>query len=141
MRRSIVLVVLVSALAVGGCSDDAGGDLASFCAAVDELEANDPFADLDVASPGEMRTAFDQLSEGVERIADAAPDDLRPSADRYADTVDALIDHLRGADFDPRNLDTLRYRTAAADYEEAAVSVENAATAACDQDETSDAGE
>ncbi len=129
--RSVTLAVTVAALALSGCGADGGGDLASFCDAVDALEANDPFADLDVASPGEMRTAFDHLREGVQRIADAAPDELDASAGRYADTVDTLIDHLRAADFDPRNLDTLRYRTAAADYEEAAVSIENAATGSC----------
>lgn len=124
-------VVALTIAALGACSSDASGDLTSFCVAVDDLADNDPFAELDVASPEEMRDAFDRLQAGVQEIADDAPDDLRSRADRYADTVAQLIDQLRGAGFDPRQLDTLRYRTAARDYEEAAVSIENAAADAC----------
>lgn len=132
MTRRIAWSITV-ALAVGAaaCSDDGGGDLASFCEAVETLAGDDPFAELSVASPEEMRTAFDQLRDGVADIAAAAPDDLEGPADRYLDTVDVLIEQLRGAGYDPRDLDSLAYRTAASDYEAAAVSVENAAGAAC----------
>ena len=132
MRAGVFLAAaVVLSLPVGGCGDEADGDLASFCAAVDRLSADDPFEGLDVASPQEMRAAFDELRRGVDAIADAAPDDLEGRANRYLDAVDDLIDQLRGAGFDPRQLDTLRYRTATSDYEEAAVSIENAAENAC----------
>ncbi len=123
----------LSVAALAGCGDDGGGgDIASFCAAVDELADDDPFDGLDVASPQEMRAAFDELRAGVDAIARSAPADLESRTDRYLDSVDALMDQLRGTGYDPRQLDTLRYRTATNDYEEAAVSVENAADDACD---------
>lgn len=123
----------IAAIGAGACGDDAdgGGDLASFCDAVHSLAGDDPFASLDVASPAEMRTAFDRLRDGVADIAAAAPDDLEGRSGRYLDAVDDLIDQLRGAAFDPRDLDTLAYRAAASEYEAAAVSVENAAEQAC----------
>lgn len=125
-------VLALTAAGAASCGDDGGGgDLASFCDAVHALADDDPFAELSVASPEEMRTAFDQLRDGVAAIAASAPDDLGGASDRYLDTVDVLIDQLRGAGYDPRDLDTLAYRGAAADYEAAAVSIENAATEAC----------
>ena len=62
-----------------------------------------------------------------------ATDDLSFLSDRVrqALSVDELIDQLRGAGYDPRQLDTLRYGTATDAYEEAAVSIENAAQDAC----------
>lgn len=136
MRRSFAAIVAAAVgtgVVIGACSDgdSGGGDLAAFCASVTDLADNDPFADLDLASPEEMRAAFDDLRSGVDAIADDAPEDLEGRADRYLATVDELVDQLRGAGFDPRQLDTLRYRTAAADYEEAAISIENAAADAC----------
>lgn len=132
-RRPLALLaaIAVVTLGVASCSDDDSGDLATFCDAVHDLADNDPFADLSVASPEEMQTAFEQLRDGVAEIASAAPDDLRGRADRYLDAVDDLTAQLRGAAFDPRDLDSLAYRTAAADYEAAAVSIENAAGSAC----------
>lgn len=133
--RQVGVVSVAVALAVGLLSacgdDDNGGDVASFCSAVDALAADDPFAELAVASPQEMRAAFDELRDGVEAIARSAPDDVSGRADRYLDSVDELIDQLRGAGYDPRQLDTLRYGTATDAYEEAAVSIENAAEDAC----------
>lgn len=124
-------VALATAL-IGSCGDDeGGGDVASFCSAVEALAADDPFDELAVASPQEMRAAFDQLRDGVEDIARSAPDDLSGRADRYLESVDDLIDQLRGAGYDPRQLDTLRYGAATDAYEEAAVSIENAADDAC----------
>ncbi len=127
-----VAVALVLAASTGACTDGSSGDVASFCAAVQSLADDDPFAELEIASPQEMRTAFDRLRDGVADIADAAPDDLDGRSGRYLESVDELIDQLRGAGFDPRDLDTLDYRSATSEYEEAAVSIENAAADACD---------
>lgn len=124
-------IVAAAALLTSCGDDDGSGDVASFCEAVESLAADDPFGELAVASPQEMRAAFDELRDGVEAIARSAPDDLSGRADRYLDSVDALIDQLRGAGYDPRQLDTLHYGTATDAYEEAAVSVENAAEDAC----------
>lgn len=129
-RKLLGALVLVGLL--GGCGgDDEDGDLAAFCEAVADLEADDPFADLAIASPGEMRDAFAELADGVDRIADAAPAEVRTQAERYADGVEALRDELAGAGYDPTRVDQLRYGQAVAAYTEAAVSVDNATDALC----------
>lgn len=126
-----VALLAVAVLGVlGGCNDDEG-DTEAFCDAVDALERNDPFAELDIASPGEMAEAFDQLREGAGRIADHAPAEARSQARSYRDSVDELVDQLRGAGFDPTQVDALAYRQAAAEYQSAAVAVENAAGSLC----------
>lgn len=116
---------------VAGCGGDGGGDLASFCQAVEDLRRDDPFAELQIASPTDMRDAFAELADGVDRIADAAPTDARSQAERYADAVGALRDELAGAGYDPTEVDQLRYGQAVAAYTEAATSVGNTADAAC----------
>ncbi len=128
-RKRIGAVVLVSLLS--GCGGDGGGDVAAFCEAVVGLRDDDPFEELQVASPGEMRDAFAELAAGVDRIADAAPDEVGTQADRYADAVEALRDELAGAGYDPTRVDQLDYGQAVAAYTEAAVSVDNAADALC----------
>lgn len=134
-RAGIALVVAATLVAgLAGCgSDDNAGDVAAFCEAVTELQDEDPFAELEIASPGEMGAAFDRLDEGVDRIAETAPSEARRQAEAYQDAVDELIDQLRGAGFDPRNVDPLAYRAATDDYGDAAVSVsvDNAAAAVC----------
>ena len=132
----MLAVVAVAIVAVAGAllfawgrSD--GGDLASFCDAVEDLRADDPFEGLQVASPTDMRDAFAELAEGVDRIAEAAPADVRSQSQRYADAVDALRDELAGAGYDPTRVDQLRYGQAVAAYTEAATSVGNTADAVC----------
>lgn len=125
-------MLALAALLVGCGDDDGSGDPAAFCAAVDELRSNDPFAELAVASPGEMRDAFAALAEGAQRIADAAPEPARVQARRYAERIDVLRDELAGAGYDPRQVDVQRYADAVDDYREAATSLGNAADATCD---------
>ena len=128
--RSVGLSLVL--LAAGACAgDDGGGDMAAFCQAVEDLRDDDPFAELEIASPGEMRDAFAELAEGVDRIAEAAPDEIGSQADRYADAVESLRDELAGAGYDPTRVDQLRYGQAVAAYTEAATSVGNTAEAAC----------
>lgn len=130
--RAGVVVAGVLAAGLAGCgSDDEGGDVVAFCEAVTELQDENPFAELEIASPAEMRAAFDRLDEGVDRIADSAPGEVRRQAEAYQASVDELIDQLRGAGFDPRNVDALDYRAATEDYGDAAVSVDNAAADLC----------
>ena len=125
------MAVTVLVAVVSGCGDDGGGDLEAFCASVEALRDQDPFADLEIASPEEMRAAFDQLSEGVERIADDAPPDVEVQADAYRASVDQLVDQLRGAGFDPSQVDALAYGRAVEEYQSAAVSVDNSARSLC----------
>lgn len=128
--RNVGLVVLLATAVLAGCGEDEG-DLASFCEAVEDLQNDDPFADLAIASPGEMRDAFAELAAGVDRIAAAAPQEIGSQADRYADAVESLRDELAGAGYDPTRVDQLRYGQAVASYTEAATSVSNTADANC----------
>ena len=129
--RLVVGIVVAGAILLGGCSGD-GGDLRTFCAEVEDLRSDDPFADLAVASPQEMRSAFDDLEEAVRRIDVAAPDEVETQASRYRDALDEVVDHLRGAGYDPRQLDALAYGDATAEYTEAADSLDNAADSLCE---------
>ena len=117
-------------LLAAACGGD-GGDRAAFCDGIERLRRDDPFADLAVASPGEMRDAFDDLREAAEAVAADAPSDAEVAADRYLGTVDDLLDQLRGAGFDLTELDLPAYRRATADYGEAAESLDNAGSAIC----------
>ena len=129
--RPWVVALTGLALLAASCAGDDDGDLARFCAEVEALRDDDPFADLPVASPQEMRSAFDDLTESVDRIVDAAPPEAETQADRYQDALDDVADHLRGAGFDPRQLDTLAYGRATAAYGEAATSLDNTTDALC----------
>ena len=122
---------MVLAIALAGCGGGGGGDREAFCIAVEDLRTDDPFADLEVASPQEMRAAFDELREGAERIEDAAPRTAEVQAERYRASVDDLVDQMRGAGFDLRELDRSSYRRAVRDYAEIADSLDNEAEAAC----------
>ncbi len=130
MIRVLAALVLVAGVAAG-CGGDDRGDLTAFCAAMDDLRAADPFADLAVASPEDMRDAFGELADSAKRVADAAPPDARVQADRYAAAIEALRGELAGAGYDPTRLDSLRYRQATDEYTAAAVSLDNAGTSAC----------
>lgn len=126
-------MLAVAVAAAPGCGNGSGdgGDRAAFCTAVDRLAADDPFADLAVASPEEMKTAFEQLAAGAEAIDDAAPPDVEVQTTAYVSAVDELAIQLAGAGYDPRALDPLSYGRAVDDYEQAATSVTNAANASC----------
>lgn len=122
---------MVLGLLGAACGDEDGGDLVAFCEAVDDLRSDDPFEELGIATPAEMRDAFAELADGVDRIADAAPPDARPQALRYAGAVGSLRDELAGAAYDMTRVDGLDYGQAVASYTESAVSVDNAADALC----------
>ena len=126
LTRVLALLVLLLA----ACGSD-GGDRASFCDGIERLRRDDPFAELAVASPGEMRDAFDDLRETAEAVASDAPSDAEVAADRYLATVDDLLDQLRGAGFELTELDLPAYRRATSEYGEAAASLDNAGRAIC----------
>lgn len=135
MRAGSVALAAVAATvaALAGCSDDgSAGDRQAFCEAVESLAADDPFADLEVASPREMRSAFAELRDGADAIEDSAPPEASVPASDYLAAVDELMDQLSGAGYDPRSLDPLEYGRAVEDYTEAATSVTNAANATCE---------
>jgi hypothetical protein len=128
---TIVVAVVLGLGGLAGCGSDGDGDPDGFCAAIERLRDDDPFAELGVASPQEMRAAFEELLDGAEAIRDDAPSEAAVSADRYRRAVQELVDQLRGAGFDPRRLDTLSYGRATSDYGEAADSLDRTADSLC----------
>lgn len=130
LTRILGALLASASLLLGACGDD-DGDRAAFCEAMVELRELDPFQDLDIASPEDMRDAFQTLAEDADRIASLAPPDARPQARRYESAIDELVDELSGAGYDPRRLDALRYGQATEEYTDAAVSLDNAAQGAC----------
>lgn len=128
----LVVLTLLALVALGSCTDDRpAADSGSFCDAVDDLRTGDPFGDLAVASPGEMRDAFAALRDGAARIESSALPEAEVQAGEYAAAVDELIDQLAAAGYDPRALDNLAYTDATDRYATAASSLDNAADAAC----------
>jgi len=128
---------LAACTLLAACGGDDGGDRVAFCEAFAELRDDDPFADLAVASPGEMRDAFAALADGAERMADEAPAEAGVQADRYADAVEGLRDELAGGGYDLTQIDTRRYRDGVEVYGDAATSLANAARSICDDDRPS----
>lgn len=114
-RRVAAAAALVLLLA--SCQRSSA-DTATFCERFDGLAANDPFADLDVARPAEMESAFLALHDAAEAIAAAAPAQAEANADAYVERIETLMDLLAGTRYDPRRLDSLEYNAAVADYSE-----------------------
>ena len=128
-----VAAALLALGALGGCDDGRQADPEAFCAAFEDLRDGDPFADLAVASPGEMRDAFATLADGAGRMDDAAPDDVAVQARRYAEAVEVLRDELAGGGYDLTQVDRERYAAGVEAYTRAARSLGNAARATCDR--------
>lgn len=121
----------VLALGLAGCGGDGAPDPSAFCAAIESLREDDPFEELAIASPGEMRDAFADLAERAGDAADDAPEDAEVQADRYVAAIEVLRGELAGAGYDPRRVDTTRYAAGVREYQAAAGSLTNAADATC----------
>lgn len=136
-RHVVPLLVSLTMLAVvtlglAGCGDDGEpADLATFCTRFDELSGASPFAELTIATPGEMRAAFDSLRDSADGLVRVAPADVELAATDYRDAVGVLVAELEAAGFDSRNVDTLTYGRAVDDYSDAAVALDRAAASAC----------
>lgn len=130
-RFVLAATVVLGALGLAACGGDSGADEEAFCAAYDRLGQNNPFSELTMASPDEMKAAFDQLAEAADEIADAAPSNASVQADAYASAIDALMDQLRAAGYDPRNVDATAYQQAVTEYQETGGSLGREAEAIC----------
>lgn len=126
-------VCVLLPLAGPACAGDDDADPGAFCEGIEQLREDDPFAQLTVASPGEMRDAFSLLARGAARVAGAAPEGAAVQARRYADAVEALRDELAGGGYDLTQIDTRRYQAGVDEYGEAATSLANTARAVCDE--------
>lgn len=97
LRRWTVLVsVVFSALSLTGC---AGRSVERFCAeardgasAVAASDGNDPLADI---------SNFGELEGLLDRLADAAPDEIRPDVEHARRTYGEALDAAKGAAGNP----------------------------------------
>ena len=130
MRRVLgAAAAVLLAVACGGGDD---GDIDLFCERIDALIDDDPFARLpDEATPTDLRHAFEQLRDGTEAVAAAAPDELRALARQYANTTAQLDDLLAGAGYRGDEVDSLEYRQRAREQSQAASRLEVAAGRDC----------
>ena len=129
---SFLSVAALCATVTGaGCGHD-HGDLATFCVDYRTLADDNPFATLEVASPGEMRTAFKDLSDAADAVESSAPEGLDRLASDYSNAIETLVEVLSATEFDPRNLDTAAYRRATIDYAAAATALSNETVARCE---------
>jgi hypothetical protein len=133
MRGTVWLVLTASVLLAFGCSGgDSAGDLTAFCAQVDGLSTNDPFASFgDTASPEEMKVAFGALVERADELAAPAPADIAGAATRYSRATRQLDRLLARAGYDGRRVEVLAYGNAQADYDEAKAQIERFAIKQC----------
>lgn len=85
------------ALVVAGCSD--GRSVEAFCERADALaEADDLLGDIRVSDPPVQVAALERVAGHFDRVADAAPDDIRDDAEQLAAFVHALAAAVDEAD-------------------------------------------
>jgi hypothetical protein len=128
-RRRLALLVLPAALpllAATGCGDDDGPhDATAFCAHLERLSENDPFAAFgDRATDAEIEQAFHALVARADELAALAPDEERPTARDYAEAAKGLDELMAAAGYDGSRLDTRAYRDEQVRYADAAARLE-----------------
>lgn len=132
MRRSrIVLLGAAAVLVVAGGAavllrdSTASPDQPAFCARLERLAKNDPFAAFgDRATEGQIQQAFDALVERADELLDLAPEEAKAAAREYSDATTSLRDLLEDADGDPADVDTRAYRDQQVRYSDAAALLE-----------------
>jgi hypothetical protein len=121
MRVIAVLgMAMLLAVPLSACHDDPEADPKVFCDRLGRLTENDPFLAFgDTATPEEIAEAFKALVERAGELADAAPDEIRPAAEDYADATTAMDDLMAEAGYDGARLDARAYRDQQQRYTEA----------------------
>jgi hypothetical protein len=105
-RRLAALVVLlgIAGGVASACSKDHGSQ-EKFCAALPATpDLSALLQDLGSTDPAKLE---DRLSEGADqfhRLAKSAPDEIRSDVDRVTETVDEILDMVRGHLDDPGGL-------------------------------------
>lgn len=139
MRRlagTLGAAVLALAACGGGGPSDAARQH-DFCTRLELLTQNDPFQAFgDRATSAEIEAAFHALVQRASALAEAAPDDVRPTARSYAGAATALDTLMAAAGYDGGAVDARAYRDAQNDYTEAAASLERYLTSQCGVDDT-----
>jgi hypothetical protein len=115
-----VLGVLLVALLLSACRDEPSADPELFCDRLGRLTENDPFLAFgDTATPSEIAEAFEALVERADELLDAAPEEVRPAAEDYADAVAEMDELMADAGYDGARLDARAYRDEQEAYTEA----------------------
>lgn len=103
MSRSTKALSIAAALALLGSACGGGDDTAAFCAAAEEISGLDPTADVDINAddPGAaMAAAFGEFSDGLSKLEDSAPSDLKADIQLLNDGIATLSEALEAVDGD-----------------------------------------
>jgi hypothetical protein len=123
-------LLLVTACSSGGPTQKTQARV--FCSRLERLSTNDPFRAFgDRATAKEIEAAFTALVARSKELADAAPDEVRPTARDYAKAARTLDSLMAGAAYNGAAVDARAYRAAQNDYTAAAASLENYLSASC----------
>ena len=95
-KRVLPAFAILGALVGSGCGDDAGGDLAAFCAAADRLEESDPF--FFVEDRDGYEAAIDEMEAAFDDARSNAPPEISDEVEQAAQDMESVIAALRGID-------------------------------------------
>jgi hypothetical protein len=101
-RRGLRALALSTALAaLAACGGDNGRSIEAFCDQLDRMNSSDLLAlDVDLDDSDAVRTALSGFADDVDRLAAAAPEEIRASAEGVATFGRALADAALAADPD-----------------------------------------
>lgn len=123
-RRVLPAVAVVLAgTFVASCGGDggSGGTMSTkdFCTMINELDQNDPFADLsDTASPEDTKAAFQSVENVINDLYKSAPTEIKADIKTVMDIYGEMIGLFEAADWDYTAIDFEAFSaidTAAAD--------------------------
>jgi len=93
--RTTACATLLVAVGLAGCSEDEPGDLAAFCAAVEDQDRFEAvFDDLDPTDVAAARATFEEARVEQRELRDLAPAAAREDIDVVLAFVDDLIEGL-----------------------------------------------
>lgn len=121
MRRLLLMGMVALLLACSGGDGGGSADPAAFCARLDRLTSNDPFAAFgDTASAAEIEQAFGALVDRSAELVDVAPEEARSAARQYAAAAESLDALMAAAGYVGSQVDQRAYRDEQLAYAEAA---------------------
>lgn len=103
-RHTAVAALLLAPLGLTACGDEKGGADGQYCDLIREYEQDSSdfgavFSDPD-ATPETLKQGVDELVSAIERLRDAAPDEISADVDTVTETIASIADVLEKYDYD-----------------------------------------